>query len=72
MIHVRTASEEKDTQPRHVFLLYDSHSPGTPGVGAGVGAGVGSRVGSGVGPGVGSAVGAGSVSYTHLTLPTKA
>ena len=60
MINVRTVPREKDTQPRHVFLLYNSHSPGTSCVGAGVGAGVGSRVGSGVGPGVGSAVGVGS------------
>ena len=60
MINVRTVPKEKDTQPRHVFLLYHSHSPGTSCVGAGVGAGVGSRVGSGVGPGVGSAVGVGS------------
>ena len=59
MINVRTVPREKDTQPRHVFLLYNSHSPGTSCVGAGVGAGVGSRVGSGVGPGVGSAVGTG-------------
>ena len=28
--------------------------------------------GAGVGSGVGAGVGAGAVSYTHLTLPTKA
>ena len=46
------------------------------GVGRGVGSGVGLLVGRGVGlivgKGVGLAVGIAAVSYTHLTLPTKA